>query len=219
MRREGAVCRLGLRMRLEKVTGGSTPGMPSNAWSACLSLGLVVCLLISYACLCVCVQERKERCVQRMKGGRRARAGVRAQRLLACKRRGCCCTQQAPVFWMRAGLRAGGEGGADATIGASRLPSQASPGGWWNAVQGLLELAFSRSSHRLAELLVRLGLSPSRSHSLLSFCRFCVCISLLSSAPATRRGIRQLLAWAQRPLTHGANVCARCRKRVAGRYE
>ena len=77
---------------------------------------------------------------------------------------------------MRAGLRAGGKGGADAVTGGSKLPSQASPGGWWNAVQGLLELAFSRSSRRLADLLVRLGLSPSLSLSLPSFCLSFVCL-------------------------------------------
>jgi hypothetical protein len=56
---------------------------------------------------------------------------------------------------MRGGLRPGGDEGIDDCIGD---PLQG-PGGWWNAVEGLLLLAFSRSSRSLAELLVQLGLT------------------------------------------------------------
>ena len=156
------VSRLFLSLGLQKATRGSTPGMPSNAWSA---------LFASYACVCVCVCLKEERKMRAGEERRQASKGRRVSHALAV-----VATQQAPVFWMRAGLRAVGEGGEDAAAAASKLPSHASSrsassaqasAGWWNAVQGLLELAFSRSSRRLAELLVRLGLSPSPSHSLL----------------------------------------------------
>jgi hypothetical protein len=56
---------------------------------------------------------------------------------------------------MRGGLRPGGDEGIDNCSG-DRLHG---PGGRCNAVEGLLLLAFSRSSARLAELLVQLGLT------------------------------------------------------------
>jgi len=61
---------------------------------------------------------------------------------------------------MRGGLRpVGDEGIGNCIIGNCIGDPLQGPGGWWNAVEGLLLLAFSRSSRSLAELLVQLGLT------------------------------------------------------------